>query len=71
MNKSLEWELNVLGNKVFEWSVLIPRAKVTWSRKHVRKLKKRREKSWDEYSGKGTADDRDQVVTEEEEPMMR
>ncbi|CAK6972110.1 hypothetical protein DPX16_9932 [Scomber scombrus] len=55
MNKSLEREVYELEKEVNDWMNLIPRSMLTESKDCVRKLKKRREKLWDEWAWQGNS----------------
>lgn len=68
MNRSLEREVSELDKEVNEWMNLIPRSKVTESRDRTRKLKKQREKLWDEWAWRGSPQGWNGSGDEEEEP---
>lgn len=67
MNRSLEREIFVLEKEVDNWMNLIPRPKVTESKELIRKLKKRREKLWDEWTWQGETQGRFLPGIEKEE----
>lgn len=68
MNRSLEREVFELDRELNEWINLIPTPRVTESRDRMRKLKKRREKLWDEWVWQGSTQGWDLSGVEEEEP---
>jgi len=68
MNRSLEREIFGLEKEVNDWISLIPRPKATESKECVRKLKKCREKLWDEWMWQGNTQGWVLSGVEEEEP---
>lgn len=68
MNRGLEREIGELEKEVNDWVSLIPRPKATESKECIRKLKKRREKLWDEWAWQGNSQGWVLSGVEEDEP---
>lgn len=75
IHRNLEREVNNFERGLDEWKDLIPRSKATESKDQIRKLKKRREKLWDEWAwiGGSQSDDEGKLgkvkFVEQEEPV--